>query len=124
MNAFPVKPDIIVGGPPCQGFSICGKNPGDPKDPRNSLFVEYLRFVRIFRPRVVVMENVPNIQNARTKARESVVEIIHSELEKLGYDVNHQILAASDFGVPQKRQRFVLIGKLEAFVPDGRNQEG
>lgn len=110
LEAFPDHPDIIVGGPPCQGFSICRKNAGDPKDPRNSLFVEYLRVVALLKPSVVVVENVPNILNAKTKAKEPVVSILHAELEKLGYHVEHTILNATDYGVPQSRQRFVLIG--------------
>lgn len=110
LEAFPCPPEIIVGGPPCQGFSICRKNAGDPKDPRNSLFVEYLRVVSLLKPYVVVLENVPNILNAKTKAKEPVVSILHSELEKLGYHVEHTILKATDYGVPQSRQRFVLIG--------------
>lgn len=60
------RPNILLGGPPCQGFSICRKNAGDPTDPRNSLFVDFLRFARVLQPDYVIMENVPNIENART----------------------------------------------------------
>lgn len=103
------KPDIIIGGPPCQGFSVCVKNAGDPKDPRNSLFTEFIRMARIFNPPILVMENVPNIVKAKTKNGEKVVDIIKAEFEKLGYYVEYTILTASDYGVPQMRQRFVLI---------------
>lgn len=103
------NPDIIIGGPPCQGFSICVKDAGDPKDPRNSLFVEFIRMARIFEPKVMVMENVPNIAKAQTKSGEKVIDIIKNEFEKLGYHVYREILTASDYGVPQMRQRFVLI---------------
>lgn len=102
-------PDIIIGGPPCQGFSICVKNAGDPKDPRNSLFIEYVRIVKIYTPFVLVLENVPNIVRAKTKTGEKVVEIIRKEFENLGYYVYDTILTASDYGVPQMRQRFVMI---------------
>ena len=115
------KPDIIIGGPPCQGFSVCVKNAGDPKDPRNSLFTEYIRMARIFSPEVMVMENVPNIIKAKTKSGDKVVEIIKEEFVKLGYNVAYQILTASDYGVPQMRQRFVLVAskeKLEKPFPD------
>ncbi|MCM1123452.1 MAG: DNA cytosine methyltransferase [Eubacterium sp.] len=112
------NPDIIIGGPPCQGFSICIKDAGDPKDPRNSLFVEFIRMARIFEPKVMVMENVPNIAKAKTKSGERVVDIIKSEFEKLGYHVYCEILTASDYGVPQMRQRFVLIAsKMELVYP-------
>ena len=102
-------PDIIIGGPPCQGFSICTQNAGDPKDPRNSLFNEFLRMARIFKPQAMVMENVPNITNAKTKSGEKVTEIIKKEFSKLGYYVYSSILIASDYGVPQMRRRFILI---------------
>jgi len=107
------KPDIIIGGPPCQGFSICRKNAGDPKDPRNSLFMELIRISKIFSPKVVVMENVPNIIKAKTKSGTKVIDIIKSEFESLGYNVYYNILTASDYGVPQMRQRFVLIASKE-----------
>lgn len=108
------KPDIIIGGPPCQGFSVCVKNAGDPKDPRNSLFVEFLRMAKIFNPRVLVMENVPNIERAKTKNGVRVVDIIRREFEQLGYHVYDKILTASDYGVPQMRQRFILVASKEA----------
>jgi len=108
-NKLPQYPDIIIGGPPCQGFSICVKNAGDPKDPRNSLFTEFIRMAKIFSPRLMVMENVPNIIKAKTQRGESVTKIIHEEFRKLGYYVYSSILNASDYGVPQMRQRFILI---------------
>lgn len=111
-NVTPV-PDIIIGGPPCQGFSICVKDAGDPKDPRNSLFIEFIRMAKIFNPKVMVMENVPNIAKAKTKSGERVVDIIKSEFEKLGYNVYRDILTASDYGVPQMRQRFILIASKQ-----------
>lgn len=127
------KPDIIIGGPPCQGFSICKKNAGDPKDPRNSLFTEFIRMARIFNPQALVMENVPNIERAKTKSGERVVEIIEKEFNALGYKVYHTILTASDYGVPQMRQRFILIAskrpldnpfpKPSHFVPSEGEEE-
>lgn len=107
------KIDIIIGGPPCQGYSICNKNAGDPKDPRNSLFTEYLRMAKIFNPEIMVMENVPNILNAKTKKKELVVDIIKKELENIGYNVYMQVLDAYDYGVPQNRSRFFLIASKQ-----------
>lgn len=102
-------PDVIIGGPPCQGFSICVKNAGDPKDPRNSLFTEFIRMAKIFSPKIMVMENVPNIIKAKTQNGESVIKIIKDEFEMIGYNVYYDILNASDYGVPQMRKRFILI---------------
>ncbi len=106
-------PDVIIGGPPCQGFSVCLKNAGDPKDPRNSLFTEYVRIAKLYKPTVLVLENVPNIVKAKTKSGEIVVEIIQREFEQIGYHVYSTVLTASDYGVPQMRQRFVMIASKQ-----------
>jgi len=106
------RPDILLGGPPCQGFSICRKNAGDPIDPRNSLFVEFLRMARALQPDYVIMENVPNIENARTHNGESVLGIIKRELRNLDYHVAHSVLEATDFGVPQIRKRLFVVASV------------
>ncbi len=103
------KSDILLGGPPCQGFSICCKNAGDPTDPRNSLFNEFVRMARVLQPDYVIMENVPNIENARTHHGESVLGIIKHELKDLGYHVSHSVLEATDFGIPQIRKRLFIV---------------
>ncbi len=112
------KLDLILGGPPCQGFSICNKNNGDPKDPRNSLFEEFIRIGRLLKPSVMIMENVPNLIKAKTKSKELVIDIIKIELEKIGYFVNSHILEATDYGVPQIRKRlFVVASKTKLQSP-------
>jgi DNA (cytosine-5)-methyltransferase 1 len=103
------NPDIILGGPPCQGFSICNKNSGDPKDPKNSLFKEFIRVGRLLNPKIMIMENVPNLIKAKTKNKEIVIDIITSELRDLGYEVEYRILEAIDYGVPQIRKRLIVI---------------
>ncbi len=109
-NAFgKYKPDIVLGGPPCQGFSICNKNSGDPKDPRNSLFEEFIRVGRLLKPKVMIMENVPNLVKAKTESNDLVIEIIKNELRELGFHVEHRILEATDYGVPQIRKRLIVI---------------
>jgi len=106
---FKEKPNIILGGPPCQGFSICNINNGDPKDPRNSLFEEFIRIGKLFEPEVLVMENVPNLINAKTATNEKVIDIIIQEFKNIGYYVYSKILSASDYGVPQIRKRLFII---------------
>lgn len=103
------KPDIILGGPPCQGFSICNKNSGDPKDPKNSLFQEFIRVGRLLKPKIMIMENVPNLIKAKTQNKEIVIDIITAELHNLGYEVEYRILEAIDYGVPQIRKRLIVI---------------
>ena len=112
---FGGKVDVLLGGPPCQGFSIANKNAGDPKDPRNSLFKEFVRTAKVLKPKVVIMENVPNLVRAKTIAGDFVLDIIKSELRELGYFVHHKIVEATDYGVPQIRKRLVIIASVVDF---------
>lgn len=115
------KPDIILGGPPCQGFSVCRKNSCDPKDPKNSLFIEFLRICKLFNPKYLIMENVPNLLKAKTSTDEQVLDIIKKELNKIGYFVYIKVLDAVDYGVPQIRSRLFVIGsthELERPFPE------
>lgn len=100
--------DIVVGGPPCQGFSLSGKR--DPKDPRNSLFMEYLRVIDAVKPRYFVMENVKGLLSMRTANKQFVRDIVVAEAEAVGYRVVYNIINACDFGVPQSRERVFFVG--------------
>lgn len=100
--------DAVIGGPPCQGFSNAGLR--DPKDPRNSLFMEFIRIVAGFKPKYVVLENVPGILTMRTEKGNLVKDIIKDEFNKIGYEIESRILLAADYGVPQKRRRVIFIG--------------
>jgi len=102
-------PDIILGGPPCQGFSIANINKGDPKDPRNTLFQEFIRLGKLFSPKIMIMENVPNLINIKTETKQNVTDIIQYELAKLGYNIYMEILSATDYGVPQIRKRLFIV---------------
>lgn len=105
------KTDVIIGGPPCQGFSIAG-NIGRKfiDDPRNRLFKEFVRVVKIVKPKFFVMENVARLYTH--KKGETRKEII-KDFEKLGYTVDCKILNAADYGVPQLRKRAIFIGALK-----------
>jgi DNA (cytosine-5)-methyltransferase 1 len=103
------QPDIILGGPPCQGFSVCTKNAGDPSDPRNSMFTQMIRFGKLFQPQLIIIENVPNLLKGKTKSGEYVIEIIVTELKALGFHIYHNVLEATAYGVPQIRKRLVVI---------------
>jgi len=100
--------DVVIGGPPCQGFSLAGKR--DPKDPRNSLFREFVRIIKFIQPKVFVMENVIGILSAKTENKEKVIDIILNEFNKANYYTFVQKLKASDFGVPQDRVRVFITG--------------
>lgn len=92
----------------CQGFSLSGNR--DPKDPRNSLFMDYLRIVREIKPKFFVMENVQGMLSMKTKTGENVIDLVLSEMDKSGYNVNYELLNAAEFGVPQARKRVIFVG--------------
>ena len=100
--------DGIIGGPPCQGFSLSGNR--DKNDPRNSLFMEFVRFVKYFNPKFFVMENVKGILSMKTKNNDNVKDIIKEQFINANYKVEIFILNAAEFGVPQSRERVFFIG--------------
>ncbi|MEI7055628.1 DNA cytosine methyltransferase [Nocardioides sp. CCNWLW239] len=100
--------DIVIGGPPCQGFSSAGK--GDPSDPRNFLWREYMRVVERVKPRAMVLENVSALTH---KKNGDHLTGIMTALEAQGYNFTYGVLNAADFGVPQARRRLVVIGLRE-----------
>lgn len=102
--------DIIIGGPPCQGFSVAGKRIID--DERNKLYKNFVRFVDYFKPKAFVMENVPNILSIGGGiVRNSIVK----DFSDLGYKVVYKVLTASDYGVPQNRKRAIFVGLKNLF---------
>ena len=100
--------DIIVGGPPCQGFSQKGKRLSL-KDKRNFLFRYFIKFVEEFKPKYFLLENVPNII---TTSKGFFKNEILQEFEDLGYKIDYNILIATNFGIPQNRKRAFFLGKL------------
>ena len=97
--------DIVVGGPPCQGFSVSGKRIKE--DPRNELYKSFVRIVDNIKPKVFVMENVPGIIKLfGGKILEDVIE----DFSVLGYTVKCRILSADEYGVPQQRKRVFFVG--------------
>lgn len=102
------KVDVIVGGPPCQGFSIAGKRLID--DPRNRLYKHYIETVQIINPKYVVIENVPTI---RSMGEGKVAKAIVEDLEDLNFQVEIETVNASDYGVPQNRKRTFFIAKFK-----------
>ena len=102
--------DVVIGGPPCQGFSLANKNRNKVKDdPRNELFYEFVRVVTDLQPKAFVMENVRGLLSMQ---KGKVIQLMKDEFENagLGYEVDYKVLLASDYGVPQNRQRVIMIG--------------
>jgi DNA (cytosine-5)-methyltransferase 1 len=103
-NSYIVENTIVHN---CQGMSISGKR--DKNDPRNSLFVEYVKYLNYFRPKMFMMENVIGMLSMKTATSEKVIDIIMDHLNK-DYNCNINKLYASDFEVPQNRRRVIIIG--------------
>lgn len=100
--------DVIIGGPPCQGFSsIRPHRSTNFDDPRNTLFEEFAAYVGFWRPRVLVFENVVGLATHNGGAD---LDAVQEEFALLGYETDWRILNAANFGVPQKRERLILIG--------------
>ena len=96
---------LVAGGPPCQGFSTVGR--GDPKDRRNSLFLEFVRIVEVTRPCFVLLENVTGLV---ARKNESTLQAIFGHFEKLGYRLDVRVMSAENHGVPERRRRTVILG--------------
>jgi len=122
------EPFLICGGPPCQPFSTAGKRLGI-NDPRGSLFMDFIRVIDYIRPRFFIMENVKGLMSAplkhtpiaeRVKDDEqhdgkfgTVLDVVLDEFKKLGYSTVYGVLDAVNYGVPQFRERFVLMGSRD-----------
>ncbi len=105
------KISLVAGGPPCQGFSMAGRR--KEKDERNELIDSYIKFIELVQPQILFFENVRGFTigfKQGNKRGEAYSVYVVRELEKLGYDVKGKIVDFSEYGVPQKRQRFILVG--------------
>jgi len=102
--------DLILGGPPCQGFSLAqGKRFAD--DPRNSLYKEFLKAVQYFKPGWFIMENVQGITSI---SKGKILEEIISGFEEIGYEVTYKVVNMAEYGVPQLRKRTIFVGNKYA----------
>lgn len=100
------KIDVIIGGPPCQGMSLSGPRKFD--DPRNKLYLSYIRLVEEIQPKAFVIENVPGLVSLFDgQIKDSIIE----KFTAMGYIVEYKILCSADYGVPQKRKRVIFVGR-------------
>lgn len=116
--------DIIIGGPPCQAYSVVGRSRDENRmlgDSRNYLFKEYAKFLYYYQPKFFVFENVKGLLSAKTKEGDSYLKIMMDLFERNGYYTEYKVLEAKNFGVLQNRNRVILIGKRngkKGFYPD------
>ena len=114
--------DLVVGGPPCQGFSMAGKRKND--DIRNQLMHSYIEFIKLVQPTMLFFENVQGftIEFKDHKDKQKYSDVLVSELHKLGYNLDYKIVTMSEYGVPQNRKRFILFasknGAYEIFFEE------
>ncbi|EME0896010.1 DNA cytosine methyltransferase [Vibrio diabolicus] len=101
-------PDLLAGGPPCQGFSTVGKR--NRADERNHLVWEFIRIASEIKPKIVMIENVLGLKDM------NFVEEIEKALFEIGYKTTHHVFTSADYGVPQLRRRVVFIGSREGFI--------
>jgi DNA (cytosine-5)-methyltransferase 1 len=103
--------DLIIGGPPCQAYSLLGRHQKEiENDPRNKLYIQYGRFLKEFKPKAFVFENVPGLLSANKGEH---FKNLKNYFKKLGYEVYHRTLDASDYGVLQARKRVIIVGWLK-----------
>lgn len=100
--------DVIIGGPPCQGFSGIGKR--NPNDDRSALVYSYLDVVNKIQPKIFLFENVTGIKSSKASDGSKVIDNLKKAFEDIGYHINIYTLNAADYGVPQKRKRVFIIG--------------
>ena len=114
--------DLVVGGPPCQGFSMAGKRKND--DIRNQLMHSYIEFIKLVQPTMLFFENVQGftVGFKDHKDKQKYSDILVSELRELGYNLDYKIVTMSEYGVPQNRKRFILFasknGAYEIFFDE------
>jgi len=101
--------DVVIGGPPCKGFSLAGER--DSEDERNQLVARFLDYVEYFEPETVVMENVVGILSMELPGYDGgVTDYIHNRLRGMGFETDHQTLDATDYGIAQTRRRVFFVG--------------
>lgn len=120
--------DVVLAGFPCQPFSNAGNRKGV-HDSRGMLYQECLRIVEAKRPKVFLFENVKGLMSSKYVDGRKLVDVISSDLDEMGYDVTYEVINASDYGVPQNRQRLIMIGVqkelgVKYVFPEKESKEG
>lgn len=117
--------DLVTGGPPCQGFSMVGRR--EEGDERNELINSYIKFIRLVQPKIIFFENVKGFTLEFRKNREKgrvYSEYVRDQLDKAGYYIKDELINFADYGIPQKRTRFILIGVQKKFAKYRKEKTG
>lgn len=122
LKALRGKIDMVAGGPPCQGFSMAGRRIEN--DSRNSLIKSYVRFIDLVRPKIIFFENVKGFTQGfknNNKKGQAYSEYVLNELKELNYTVEGKLINFADYGIPQKRTRFILVGISNDFIEKNKH---
>jgi len=111
------KVDILFAGFPCQSFSTGGKRKMN--DPRNTMFREFVRVAKCTNAKIVLGENVKGLLTKKTETGELYIDVIVEEFENLGYQVMYKVFPCHKYGIPQKRERLLILGIKKKYVEDG-----
>ncbi|MBF0275602.1 MAG: DNA (cytosine-5-)-methyltransferase, partial [Nitrospinae bacterium] len=108
------KLDLLIGGPPCQAYSLVGRSRDKNRmvgDERNYLYIQYAEFLKRYNPQYFLFENVVGLLSAKTPNGNSYLVLMVTLFKSIGYEVEYEVLCANEYGVPQKRKRVILVGK-------------
>lgn len=125
LNSLP-KAQVVIGGPPCQSFSLVGKR--DVNDDRSDLVWRYLEIIQHVQPEYFVFENVVGLKSAKTPKGTRVIDDLSEAFEEIGYTISIETLNAADYGVPQRRKRVIIVGSragnMFEFPSKTHNEDG
>ena len=102
--------DVVIGGPPCQSYSLAGKR--NVEDARGQLVWQYIRIIDSVKPQAFLFENVQGLLSAKNSKGKKIINLLKHSFEEIGYSVNAKLINAADYGVPQKRKRVLIVGIL------------
>lgn len=114
LNTIPTA-DVLIGGPPCQSFSLAGNR--NVEDARGKLVWKYLQIIEHVQPQAFVFENVTGLLSAKNSNGEKILDLLKQAFLNIGYTIEQQVINAADFGIPQRRRRVIIVGlKGQKFV--------
>ena len=102
------KADIVVGGPPCQSFSLAGNR--HVEDERGQLVWRYIEIIRHIKPKAFVFENVTGLLSAKNSSKEYIIDLLKKAFLEIGYTITSKVVNAADYGIPQRRKRVIIVG--------------
>ena len=100
--------DVVIGGPPCQSFSLAGNR--NVEDERGQLVWKYIHIIELVKPKAFVFENVTGLLSAKNSQGEKIIELLKIAFKEIGYTIEQQVMNAADYGIPQRRKRVIIVG--------------